>query len=193
MTEQHRAKPEAWANVEAYAKTWNSDSCILELRDRVEALEAAQRPTIPECNEDYWRRDALEKLLHAATSYRLDVYGAEELEIFEDRARRVLACWDKKPATRLHSYRVENSALPIEEWGKGHTIVDSAKPPVTRDRAGDAPAPSHSLVKRVAYAIYINAMAGDSEQALAAIHAIADWFEQQGSHTTAARLRQEAG
>ncbi len=42
-------------------------------------------------NEDFWRRDALEKLVHAAASFRLGVYSAEELEIFENRARAVLA------------------------------------------------------------------------------------------------------
>jgi len=58
-------------------------------------INLAQPEPTPECNEDYWRRDALERLLHAATSYRLNVYSAEELEIYEDRARKVLARWGK--------------------------------------------------------------------------------------------------
>jgi hypothetical protein len=44
-------------------------------------------------SEDFWRRDALEKLVHAAASFRLGVYSAEELEIFENRARAILARW----------------------------------------------------------------------------------------------------
>jgi hypothetical protein len=47
MTEQHRAKPEVWAAVEKWCKDdMESFNCILELRSRVEALEAAQRPTV---------------------------------------------------------------------------------------------------------------------------------------------------
>jgi hypothetical protein len=44
MAEQHRATPEQWealkACTAAYPGAWGD--CILELRDRVEALEAAQ-------------------------------------------------------------------------------------------------------------------------------------------------------
>ena len=47
MTKQHRAKPEVWAAVEKWCKDdMESFNCILELRSRVEALEAAQRPTV---------------------------------------------------------------------------------------------------------------------------------------------------
>jgi hypothetical protein len=43
MTKPHRATPEQWADTEDYAAI-NSYSCILELRARIEALEAAQQP-----------------------------------------------------------------------------------------------------------------------------------------------------
>jgi hypothetical protein len=39
MTDQHRATPKQWAAQEAWADDYDS-SCILELRDRVEQLEA---------------------------------------------------------------------------------------------------------------------------------------------------------
>jgi len=43
----HRAKPEVWTAVERWCKDdKHSLNCILELRSRVEALEAAQRPTV---------------------------------------------------------------------------------------------------------------------------------------------------
>jgi hypothetical protein len=44
MTNQHRATPEQWETIEQYG-TGSSDpySCILELRARIEALEAAQQ------------------------------------------------------------------------------------------------------------------------------------------------------
>ena len=49
---------------------------------------------LAEPNEEFWRRDALEKLLDAAMRFRLDVYSAEELELYEKRARFFLDRWD---------------------------------------------------------------------------------------------------
>ena len=44
MTEQHRAAPELWAAVEKWgANTMDTANCFLELRARIEALEAAQQ------------------------------------------------------------------------------------------------------------------------------------------------------
>ena len=44
MTDQHRATPEQWAETEKWALGDELDSsCILELRARIEALEAAQQ------------------------------------------------------------------------------------------------------------------------------------------------------
>jgi|688.fasta_scaffold503098_3 hypothetical protein len=43
MTDQHRATPEQWAKCEEDARLWSGAfNCILELRARVEALEADQ-------------------------------------------------------------------------------------------------------------------------------------------------------
>ena len=44
MTDQHRATPEQWAQIERSAEEVHGDGCsaILELRDRIAALEAAQ-------------------------------------------------------------------------------------------------------------------------------------------------------
>jgi hypothetical protein len=102
MTE-HKATPEQWTQVENWAHS-PSFSCLLELRARVEALEAAAKP------------------------------------------------------------------------------VES-----------NAPASSDSLMEEVVDAITdASAAYGTADEpARAAILAVADWFEQQGSHTTAARLRQE--
>ena len=45
MAEQHRAKPYVWAAVEKLGKNdLDMLNCVLELRARVEALEAAQPP-----------------------------------------------------------------------------------------------------------------------------------------------------
>ena len=44
MTEQHKATPDNWAQQEDWANrsVFSYSSCIIELRDRVEALEVAQ-------------------------------------------------------------------------------------------------------------------------------------------------------
>jgi hypothetical protein len=44
MTDQHRATPEQWDSIERCADGSDPYSCILELRARIEALEAAQQP-----------------------------------------------------------------------------------------------------------------------------------------------------
>jgi len=46
VTEQHRAKPEVWAAVEKLGKN-DMLNCVLELRSRVEALEAVTKPAEP--------------------------------------------------------------------------------------------------------------------------------------------------
>jgi hypothetical protein len=44
MTKQHRAMPELWAAAEKWgANTLDMANCLLELRARIEALEAAQQ------------------------------------------------------------------------------------------------------------------------------------------------------
>ncbi len=40
MTKQHRATPEQWESIERYADSSDPYSCFLELRARIEALEA---------------------------------------------------------------------------------------------------------------------------------------------------------
>ena len=45
MTKQHKATPDEWAQQEDWANrsAFSDSSCIIELRDRIEALEAAQQ------------------------------------------------------------------------------------------------------------------------------------------------------
>ena len=46
MTNQHRARPDDWAQQEDWANrlAFSYSSCIIELRDRLEALEVRQQP-----------------------------------------------------------------------------------------------------------------------------------------------------
>jgi hypothetical protein len=48
MTNQHQATPDEWAQQEDWANrsVFSDSSCIIELRDRLEALEAAQQPLV---------------------------------------------------------------------------------------------------------------------------------------------------
>jgi hypothetical protein len=43
MTKQHRATLQQWESIELYAEDNAYDACFLELRARIEALEAAQQ------------------------------------------------------------------------------------------------------------------------------------------------------
>lgn len=48
MAQQHRANPSSWDQIDSYAKTDLNDDyaiCLLELRDRVVALEGNAKPT----------------------------------------------------------------------------------------------------------------------------------------------------
>jgi hypothetical protein len=46
--QQHRATADEWASVKALASSWVAYSTILELRDRIEALESTAQPNYPE-------------------------------------------------------------------------------------------------------------------------------------------------
>jgi len=65
-------------------------------RPTIKPVPVAERlPGLTKYSEDFWRKNALEQLVHAATSFRCGVYSAEELEIFENRARFFLARWGR--------------------------------------------------------------------------------------------------
>jgi hypothetical protein len=164
---KHKATPEQWAQIELQAQRFNDDSCLIELRDRVEALEAAQRPT--QVNADISRQP------WAAMRFR----GVTLLPPID------CADPDSWIADRIYEMGLAD--------GKNATTGNTA--PVTRDRAEDAPESSDSLVEEVVDAITdASAAYGTADEpARAAILAVADWFEQHGWHTSAARLRQEVG
>ena len=141
MTEQHRAKPEVWAAVEKWCKNdMDTLNCTLELRDRVETLEAGLTTVSLELRD---RVEALEAAQRPESQ-------------------------TPPTGTRLLSYKVENSALPVEEWGKGHTIVDSVEPAESNDPAK----PNSSLVERVAGSL----TTGLHSDARAAILEVAVWL-----------------
>ena len=46
MTKPYRLTPAQWESIERYAEDNSYDACFLELRARIEALEAAQQPPL---------------------------------------------------------------------------------------------------------------------------------------------------
>ena len=85
-------------------RSWSShgptfDSDLVDFGRRCYSLARWGTPSViapaPEPGEvpgaEWWALDALEKLRHASISYRMNVYSEEELEIYEDRAARVLS------------------------------------------------------------------------------------------------------
>jgi hypothetical protein len=224
-----------WARADTEAMDGDSAfRCIMELRARVEALEL-WRATTATASADNSR---ISRRPWAAMSYRgvmlLPPIDCADPDLWiADRIYEMgLADGKKattgntaqqkataKPATRLHSYRVENSALPIEEWGKGHTIVDSAKPAEsncsaepdsslaeetcnafvqtckanspTKPENETSAKPDSSLVEQVAIVCAMPAKWTWDDQARAVIHTIADWFDQKWMLGAAKRLRQE--
>jgi hypothetical protein len=109
MTDQHRATPEQWKTVEIYAEDGSdedntTDSCILELRARVEALEAAQ---LEQAESGRFCTDAIVR--------RVDALEAAQGYQFRSATEKV-------PTTRLYSYSV-GPAKPLDELGQGHTLV----------------------------------------------------------------------
>jgi hypothetical protein len=64
MTKQHKATPEQWAYAEACApEDFAGYACILELRDRVEALEVGQQPLVNYAPVKPEYRDKLDRLI----------------------------------------------------------------------------------------------------------------------------------
>jgi hypothetical protein len=177
MTEQHRAKPEHWLILGRQAETLGcaSSNAILELRARVEALEAAQ--------------------LEQAESHRFCTDAiVRRLEALEDKP----AAW--RPLETEITYGSEAAADAVQilrapmvvqgtfEHG-GETYRFKAKPEresaMTELRAASAEArPAGGLVER------IEAVAGGD--ARVAIREVAAWLDTKGQHGCSLWLREEA-
>jgi hypothetical protein len=215
MTDQHRATPEQWANLEACTRTYPGQwgDCVLELRARIEALEAAQLEQAEShrfCVDAIVRRvEALEATQHAhAGLSRLS--GAEQDRMAQELAKS--AAW--RPLETETTYGSEAAADAVQilrapmvvqgtfEHG-GETYRFKAKPEresaMDELRAASAEArPAGSLLERVAKAIY-NVPHDSAAEARAAIREVAAWLDRlalhgSGEYAQAAKvLRQEVG
>jgi hypothetical protein len=99
VTEQHRAKPEVWADVERWSKNdQDTLNCILELRDRVEALEAAAKPA----ESNYLQKPDSSLVERVANA----IYTTGTGDGFREEARaaiREIAAWLRQREARVRA------------------------------------------------------------------------------------------
>jgi hypothetical protein len=166
---------------------------IAELENRVEALEAAQRPTV---------KDSLTVPADSLVGRVADggpmkqqhpiTPPPELVQKWYHEAHYTDAvcgwCCEQHIANRAAQWSADQEleAPRLKERSLKH--LEAAAKPVE----SNAPESSDSLVELVADAIYGNAAFGVHRQARAAILAVSDWLYQQGWRVAAKRLRQEA-
>jgi len=198
MTDQHRATPEQWAKCEEDARLWSGAfNCILELRARIEALEAAQQDKLDRLialdREDPTPDPAMAEL-RAASAEAQPAWRPLDIET---------TYGSKAAADAAQILRAPMVVQGTFEHG-GETYRFKAKPereaPMTELRAASAEAQLGGLVERVANAI----SEGDEPdkwhpEARDAIREIATWLDRfalhgSGEYAQAAKvLRQEVG
>jgi hypothetical protein len=156
MTEPHRATPEQEINeliaVTVYgpdggdtpsvASAWEVAKLISgltahvaalreEMRDRTDTLAAADGDTTSLIFKVTNRIEALEAAQLEQAEVRALSWGivrrVEALEASRSIGNLTAAANTSPPTTRLHSYKVAK-AEPIEDWGKGHTLVNPEAP-----------------------------------------------------------------
>ena len=223
MTDQHRATPEQWDLIARTTGGSHAAATILELRSRIEALEAAQLEQAEShrfCTDAIVRRvEALEaaQRAHADRLFALDRVGPH---LYWDQAKgRLVASAEAQVETTYGSEAAADAAqilhAPMMVEGTfdhgGETYRFRAKPereaPMAELRAASAEvmptfkeslADGGSLLERVAKAIY-NVPHDSAAEASAAIREVATWLDRfalhgSGEDAQAAKvLRQEVG
>jgi hypothetical protein len=164
MTTPHRATPEQWADLGAFAS--DTRACILELRARVEALEAAQLEQAEShrfCTDAIVRRVEALELAHRIQSVTLTSAERAELGVVT---------------------RVQLEAAMLR------SASDARQTAMDKLRAASAEAQPGGLVERVANAIY-NVPHDSAAEARAAIREVAAWLRAGRMLHAAELLEQE--
>jgi len=168
VTDQHRAKPEHWLILGRQSETLGcaSSNAILELRDRIAALETDQ--------------------LEQAESHQFCVDAiVRRVEALEARDKEDANCW-AMVRSGMHALRERVEALEAAPQDKlDRLIALDQEAPMTELRAASAEArPAGGLVERVAKGIErtvdFNPDSYEPE-ARAAIREVAAWLEARGS------------
>ena len=184
MSRPHRATPEQWANHERWTSDHDS-SCLLELRARIEALEAGAKQRINELEPpELSDREVL------ALSER-----PPENETLTNRIRRIYrAGWDAAMAGATCPHIVTSDegtsycALAEQTARIGH-------PDVPADTSTSKPTSNSSQIRSsLVEAVHIaisTAMGHGPSEACAAISAVAEWLDIKGQHGCSLWLREE--
>jgi len=110
MTKQHQATPDEWAQQEDWANrsVFSDSSCIIELRDRVEALEAAQQPP----------QDKLDRLIALdADDGNPIVMPSSPADLLIDRVADVIGAADDEGLTNMTwSNHSRAAILEVAGW-----------------------------------------------------------------------------
>jgi hypothetical protein len=210
MTKQHKATPEQWETIEQYADTSDPYSCFLELRARIEALEATQHAHVDTSHlTEAERKQIREELARPATFAELlmppprttttvPLFTAEEVArivapTVKDSLTDPAGSLVDRTATDAELCQVYNDApdhcvsalRAVYDLGRQHGVA-----PI---RSG----PESPLVERVADAIAAQATSAgivNDRPARAAILEVAAWLREQGTPASdwAMRLESEA-
>jgi hypothetical protein len=154
MTDQHRAKPELWAAAEKFGQnSMDMLNCILELRARIEAMEARDQE-----NANCWD---MARSGMGALRERIEALEAAQLEQAESH----------RFCTDAITRRVEALEAPMTEL---RAASAEARPTVK-----DSLTAGGSLVERVEEAIITGMVDGDRHAARAAIREVAVWLRDR--------------
>jgi hypothetical protein len=211
MTKQHKATPEQWLYAETCApEDFAGFACIIELRARIEALEATQQPLVVNyapAKPEQWEQRAvlIERLSRLEEGYDELLVRIEALEARQqpqqDKLDRLIALDRDDPANLL----VERIATDADLCKVYNDAPDHCGPALRAvydlgRQHGAAPirsGPESPLVERVADAIAAQATSAgivNDRPARAAILEVAAWLREQhgGDLVASTLLRREA-
>jgi hypothetical protein len=199
MTDQHRATPEQWKNVEICAERkehipWDTADCILELRARVEALEAAQQDKLDRLialdDDDPDSDDVIVdegEQFHAVTAKTsgwrpLDIETTYGTEAATATAQQILRAPRMVEGTFEHcgeTYRFKAKPERVDAMAELRAASAEVRPTV-KDSLTDA----EGLVKRVALTRMNPPLDEDDlKYARAAIREVAAWLREGGDYS----------
>ena len=206
MDPNYRASDKHWRTIEALAICSNvSDySCMLELRARIEDLEAAQQPDQTTYEPQWYRLSEREpqdcdRCIYQLCPSVLHEYGiwcsvrngfwAADTGLFVGDPERIswrLARPHEIPPQPVPDHIADINKMVDTGWRNLHDLSPIMEPA--------PPAPADGLVKRVADELCRAQLDGPSwePEARAAIREVAAWFRLQGSIVVADVLEQEA-
>jgi len=183
----YKAAPEQWAKMEQSAESYGTCSCLLELRDRIAALETQRETEKAAILDIYEKLDRL-KTQHESNWTRIvkleEANQQPEPIDEEENDRRFRACLNAIDNATPEQIRAAVAKASADHFPDAKKMV---------------PAPAGGLVERVAIAVcrcddsssWSEEVINWTPEARAAILAVAEWFDAIGYGATASMLRQE--